>query len=40
MRKDPVVEEVRKARDAHAAQRDHDLKAICQSLKQEEAASC
>ncbi|MCG6534647.1 MAG: hypothetical protein L7F78_08170 [Syntrophales bacterium LBB04] len=37
MWKDPIVEEVRKIRDAHAAQYDYDLKAIYQAVKQEEA---
>jgi hypothetical protein len=39
MWKDPIVEEVRNIRDAHAAQYNYDLKAIYQALKQEEAAS-
>ncbi len=39
MWKDPIVEEVRKIRDAHAAQYDYDLKAIYQAVKEEEAAS-
>lgn len=39
MWQDPIVEEVRKVRDAHAAQHGYDLKAIFQALKQEEAAS-
>lgn len=39
MWEDPIVEEVRKVRDAHAAQHHYDLKAIYHALKQEEAAS-
>lgn len=39
MWEDPVVEEVRKVRDAHAAQFDYDLRAIYLALKQEEAQS-
>jgi hypothetical protein len=39
MWEDPIVDEVRKVRDAHAAQYDYDLKAIYHALKQEEAAS-
>jgi len=31
--KDPIVEEVRKARQDHAAEFDHDLAAICKDLK-------
>lgn len=31
--KDPIVEEVRKAREAHAAECGHDLAAICRDLK-------
>ena len=30
--KDPIVEEVRKARQAHAKQFNHDLTAICADL--------
>jgi hypothetical protein len=39
MWEDPIVEEVRKVRDAHAAQFNYDLRAIYQALKQEEAES-
>ena len=39
MWEDPIVEEIRNVRDAHAAQYDYDLKAIYHALKQEEAAS-
>lgn len=39
MWKDPIVEEVRKVRDAHAAEHNYDLQAIYQEIKQEEAAS-
>lgn len=31
--KDPIVEEVRKARQDHAEKFDHDLKAICDDLR-------
>ncbi len=31
--KDPIVEEVRKARQDHAKQFNHDLTAICEDLK-------
>ncbi len=31
--KDPIVEEVRKARQAHAEEFNHDLEAICRDLK-------
>jgi hypothetical protein len=31
--KDPIVEEVRKAREAHAEEFNHDLTAICEDLK-------
>ncbi len=31
--KDPIVEEVRKARQAHAEKFNHDLAAICKDLK-------
>jgi len=34
--KDPIVEEVRKIRDAHAAKFSYDLHAICEDLRQEE----
>ena len=33
MKKDPIVEEVRQIRDAHAAKFNYDLKAICNDLK-------
>lgn len=39
MWKDPIVEEVRKVRETHAAQFGFDLRAIYQALKEEEAAS-
>ncbi len=39
--KDPIVEEVRRARDAHARQFKYDLDAICEDLrKREKAAAC
>ncbi len=36
MKKDPIVEEVRQIRDAHAAKFNYDLKAICKDLKAKE----
>ncbi|MBI3327218.1 MAG: hypothetical protein HYZ81_11025 [Nitrospinae bacterium] len=36
MWEDPIVEEVRKIREAHAAQFNYDLEAICRDLKQQE----
>lgn len=36
---DPIVEEVRKARDSHAAKYNYDLAAIFQAIKRDEAAS-
>lgn len=39
MWEDPIVEEVRKVRDAHAAQFNYDLQSIYRALKQEEAES-
>lgn len=36
MRPDPIVGEVRKAREAHAAEFDYDLSAICADLKKKE----
>jgi len=39
MWEDPIVEEVRKVRDAHAAQFNYDLREIYQALKKEEAES-
>ena len=36
MKKDPIVEEVREIRDAHAAKFNYDLKAICKDLKTKE----
>ena len=36
MRKDPIVEEVRRARNQHAAKLRYDLDAICRNLKEEE----
>ena len=36
---DPIVEEVRQARQQHAAKFNYDLQAIYQDLKQQEAAS-
>lgn len=39
MWKDPIVEEVRSVRDAHAAQYNYDLRAIYRAVKKEEADS-
>jgi hypothetical protein len=39
MWEDPIVEEVRKVRNAHAAQFNYDLREIYQALKKEEAES-
>ena len=36
MKKDPIIEEIRKIREAHAAKFNHDLKAICADLKEKE----
>jgi hypothetical protein len=36
---DPVVQEIRDIRDAHAANHNYDLKAIYQAVKKEEALS-
>ncbi len=36
MKKDPIVEEIRKIREAHAAKFNYDLKAICADLKKKE----
>jgi len=37
--KDPIVEEVRRAREAHAKQFNYDLDAICEDLRKREKAS-
>ena len=34
--KDPIVEEIRKIRDAHAAKFQFDLHAICEDLRKKE----
>lgn len=39
MGKDPIVEEVRRVREQHAAKYRYDLDAICKALKQEERQS-
>ncbi len=39
MRNDPIVAEVRKVREAHAAEHDYDLEAIYRDLKAKEQAS-
>ncbi len=36
MKKDPIVEEIRKIRKAHAAKLNYDLKAICDDLRKKE----
>ncbi len=36
MEKDPIVEEVRKFREAHARKFNYDLKRICKDLKEKE----
>jgi hypothetical protein len=36
MRDDPIVEEVRRAREAHAAKFNYDLQAIYQDVKEQE----
>ncbi len=38
--KDPIVEEVRKARQDHANEFNHDLTEICKDLKRIERESC
>ena len=39
MWKDPIVEEVRKIREKHAAKFNYDLDAICRDLKKQERKS-
>jgi hypothetical protein len=39
MKKDPIVEEVRAARDAHAAKLNYDLHAIAQDARRHQKAS-
>ena len=39
MWKDPIVEEVRAHREAHAEKFDYDLAAICRDLRQQQAES-
>jgi len=36
MKKDPIVEEIRKIREEHAAKFNYDLDAICADLKEKE----
>lgn len=36
---DPIVAEVRKIRDAHAAKFNHDLHAICEDFREKQAKS-
>lgn len=40
MKPDPIVAEVRKAREAHAAKFNYDLLAICSDLRKKEKESC
>lgn len=39
MKPDPIVDEVRKTREAHAAQFNYDLLAICRDLRKKEKES-
>ena len=39
MKLDPIVDEVRKVREAHAAKFNNDLRAICADLKKKEQGS-
>ena len=39
MKDDPIVSEVRKVREAHAARFDYDLRAIYEDLKEQERLS-
>ena len=39
MWKDPIVEEIRAHREAHAEKFDYDLAAICRDLRQQQAES-
>jgi hypothetical protein len=39
MNPDPIVEEVRKVREEYAARFNHDLRAICAALREEEKKS-
>ena len=39
MWEDPIVEEVRKAREEHAAKFDYDLAAICRDLREKQTES-
>lgn len=39
MKPDPIVDEVRKTREAHAAQFNYDLLAICSDLRKKEKES-
>lgn len=39
MKPDPIVDEVRKAREAHAAKFHYDLLAICRDLRKKEEES-
>ena len=37
MRSDPIVDEIRKIRNDHAARFNYDLKAICEDLRKKQA---
>lgn len=39
MRRDPIVEEVRRRREEYAARFNHDLKAICRDLRERQEKS-
>ncbi len=39
MSKDPIIEEVRKVREQHAARFDYNLAAICNDLREEQERS-
>jgi hypothetical protein len=39
MSKDPIVEEVRRARERHAAKYGYDLDAICEALRKDQQQS-
>ena len=39
MKSDPIVDEVRKVREAHAARFNYDMSAICADLKKKEKES-
>ena len=39
MKSDPIVDEIRKIRDAHAARFDYDLRAICDDFRKKQKES-